>query len=224
MPKTRAFPYWWIRRHGIGFAILFTDGSRQSLCAGPDLFDHIQLVHGSLPTIGDALHDWVNGLDLLHRVMALVIRDSGSSRRGIPANDPCRGAVGVHGAVDDHCWNASFVRGCNLADVIGVCGIRKAFVMHHHIVTFRPIRIVVERDHRFGAGAAFVHDGPLNGRELADSIGERFALQFVIMAASTGDEQSTERSTGLCLRRRLATAGEQTDHQHKKADEAGRAH
>src|SRR5687768_16909574 len=123
------------------------------------------------------------------------------------------GAVRMHRAMDDHGGFTGLVSGGDAADVIFVRGIREAFVVNDHVVWLGPIGIFVEIDLSTGAGAAFVDDGEFNIGDFGNATGERFGLEFVVMAAAAGDDESLEWFAGVEL---LGGAGGESERDYAK--------
>ena len=100
----------------------------------------------------------------------------------------------MHRSVNDDCVDAIEVRLGNAADVVGVVCVCKAFVMDDHVESFRPLRILVPRDHGFRPFAPFVDDRPLDWESpFFCSELQRFRLKIIVMAASTGNQEHRNR-------------------------------
>src|SRR6478609_1986940 len=121
----------------------------------------------------------------------------------------------MHGAMDGDCRHAGLVHAGDLADVGEVGGVGKTFVVHDHIKTLGPFRIVIERDLGFGAVAALVDDGPFRGGQFGDGVGELLRLERIIMATAAGDQQDTQ---GLGFRRRLGWQGAEVQECNQEND------
>ena len=53
-------------------------------------------------------------------------------------------AVGVHGTMNHHCWNAFAVSLSDFPDVIRIGCFREALIANHRVITISSIGIVVE--------------------------------------------------------------------------------
>ena len=178
--------------HRIRFPVLLAHRGRERLRVRPKLFDHVKLVHRRLPAVGDAFHYRMHRLDFLHLVAAhMIVPPAGHAEKLAPQVRPGR-AIGVHGAMNHHRRDARLVRLHNLADVIRVRGVSETLVMHHHVIAFGPVWIVVEGNLRLGAAAAFIHDGPFHLRQPAHGVRERDDLERIVVKTATRDEQCTQ--------------------------------
>ncbi len=182
---------------GVVFAVFLALAGGQGFGVGPEFFDDVEFIHGGDPVGGHAFEDGVLGLDEFHRVFALVIVAAAGDAEQLAPVINVRGAVGVHGAVDDDGGDAIVVRFGDAADVVGVGGVGEAFVVDDDVEFLGPVGVVIQRDLRFGAGAAFHDDGPLDFSEFVDGVGELGALEGVVVAAAAGDEEGADGLAGF---------------------------
>ena len=192
---------------GLLLAGAFAGGGGEWSGFWPGFFNDVKLVHGRDPVFGKAFHDGMIFGDDFDGVFGLVfVVLAGDAEEFAPVID-FGGAVGVHGAVNDHRRFAGFVGGGDAADVIFVGGIREAFIVDDHVVWLGPIGVFVEIDLGAGAGAAFIDDGEFHIGDFGDAGGQGFRLKFIIVTAAAGDDEALERFTGVkffCGREREA--------------------
>ena len=94
------------------------------------------------------------GLYILNRVVALVfVTATGDAQHLPPVINLC-GAVCVHSAVDHDSVGTILVSFGDVANVIFVCGVRKALVVYDDVVSLCPVFVLIEIDLRFGPFAA----------------------------------------------------------------------
>ena len=182
---------------GLDFAGAFACGGGERSGAGPDFFDDVEFVLGRGPIFGKVFHDGMILGDDFDGVFGLVlVMLAGDAEEFAPVID-LSGAVGVHGAVDDHGGFTGFVGVGDAADVIVVGGVSEAFIVNDDVVWLGPIFIFVELDLGAGAGAAFVDDGEFDVSDLGDGFGQGFGLELVVVAAAASDDEAFKRLAGI---------------------------
>ena len=91
----------------------------------------------------------------------------------------------------------------------------EAFIVNHHIITRRPVRIFVNAHHVTTRCPAFVDHRPLHVRPSADPLGQNPLLILIIVAASARHQQRPNRSRRIHLHtpaRANAKQNKQTKH------------
>jgi len=131
--------------------------------------------------------------ELFHGIIGLMIVFLAGDSEKIAPIIKGRRAVGVHRAMDHHRGHAGLVYLGDTLHVGFVVGVGETFVVHHHVVAFGPVGILVQRNHRPGAAATFIDDLPIHLRVLRHAGDQRLALEYVIVAATTGDQQRFDR-------------------------------
>ena len=130
---------------------------------------------------------------LFHRVPALVIVPPTGDSQKLPPLVDARSPVGVHRAVNGHCWNTRLMGPGDPPDVVRRLCVGEALVVDHHIEALGPIGLIVEGDLGSCARATFADDGPFHSSVSGYGIGERECLKRIIVAASARDEQRSDR-------------------------------
>ena len=176
--------------------------ARDDLRAGKQLHVVVKLLVTGRPVI-DALgevRDVVLERDLdrflwtvaggLH---ADVLIPLGVGRAGLHWFAEVAEAVGVHGAVEVHAGDALAVRCEHAGDDLRVGLVGGAFVVDHHVVALGVVGVAEDGQRRVGAFVWRVHviDNDVDPR--LEPLLEQVFLLGVIVAATTGDQQCTQR-------------------------------
>ena len=148
--------------HRVGLAVGLAHRGRQWCGARPHLLDDVEFVLGADPVFGHALQNGMLRGHLFHRVPALVIVPPTGDSQKLPPLVDARSSVGVHRAVDGHCWNTRLMGPGDSPDVVRRLCVGEALVVNHHIEPLGPIGLIVEGDLGSRARAAFANDGPFH--------------------------------------------------------------
>ena len=189
-------------------------GLRERDRVRPELFVFVKLVLGIVPRRGEALHHGMLGLQHLHFEIAVFLVTHRSLANELAPFVRFRGAITVGRTMQHHRGQAVFMRLGDALDERDIGDRAEALVVQHHVKTLRPIRIVVERNHRLAFVAAVVDNRPLDVGARADSLGENFFLLLVIVTTAAAHEQ---RLDGF----RLSGAGGRGRGQQRASERGG---
>ena len=89
--------------------------------------------------------------------------------------------------------NAGFMHRGDPFDKRGIIDLPKTFIMHDHIVAFRPIGLLIDAYAVLARIAPFVDDRPFDVGARADPFAENALLFFIIVTAPSSNEQRTKR-------------------------------
>ena len=174
--------------HGVILTVALTLACGQRGDARKLFLHDVQFVLRRLPILGHAFEDGVVH-ELFHRIIGLMIVFLAGDAEKIAPIIKGRRAVGVHRAMDHHRRHAGLVRFGDALHVSLVVGVGETFVVHHHVVALGPVGILVQRNHRLGAAAAFVDDLPVHFRVLRHAGDQCLTLEHIVVAATTGNQE-----------------------------------
>jgi hypothetical protein len=138
--------------------------------------------------------------DVLHEQVTIFFMAHAALANGMTPSVGLRHAIAVRRAVQHHGRNAIEVRFGNALDEGHIRDRAEALVVQNHIITLRPIRVLVDADLVIPAllsiGSFFVNDGELHIGAGTDALGEDELLLLVVVAAAAGDHEDLERLLG----------------------------